>query len=164
MGEYFQTCLSLGDSNEMSVLTNACDANKQVVFVFGDDNAGRRQVIARQLIAVSSDFKLVGYCCYVRSYYGESAIREQVATAMASYCGRLAARCSLELADQGTPETIADNFWYDDGACKWPEAARTAWAENAQKAEAVVLLGAADPGRRRLRYDDHNDHEIAIRR
>lgn len=47
---------------------------------------------------------------------------------MAAYCGRLAAQCGLELANQGVPEEIGDHFWYDDGEHEWPAAAQTAWA------------------------------------
>ena len=131
IGAYFHTCLSLGDCNEMSVLANAYDANKQVVFMFTEDGAGRRQVVARQLIAVSSDYKLVGYCCYLNSRGVGALNRQEVETAMAAYCGGLAAQCRLELADEGAPQAIGDHFWYDDGAREWPAAARLAWAEAA---------------------------------
>lgn len=136
MGNYFRTCLSLGDCNEISVLANAYDANKQVVFAVADDGCGCRQVFARQLLAVSSDFKLLGYRCYVNSHYGKPH-REQIETAMASYCGRLAARCCLELTDQGCPQEIGDHFWYNDGECEWPGAARAAWAKSRSATEAA---------------------------
>jgi hypothetical protein len=138
MGDYFHTCLGLGDCNQMSVLANACDANKQVVFMFADDDAGRRRVAARQLIAISSEFKLVGYCCYVNPQFARTHYHQNVVDAVASYCGRLAARCGLELADQGSPETIGDHFWYDDGEGKWPAAARTAWKACSREAEALT--------------------------
>jgi hypothetical protein len=53
---------------------------------------------------------------------------------MARYVGRLAARCGLELADEGTPEPIGDHFWYDDGAHPWTETARAAraWEHEAE--------------------------------
>jgi hypothetical protein len=138
MGAYFKTCLSFGGCNEMSVLANAYDANKQVVFVFGAGRDGRRQVIARQLLAVSSEFQLLRYCCYVHAGDAEAGKRRQIMDAMAVFFGRLAAECGLELANQGTPRTIGDHFWYDDGECEWAEAARTAWAEIARPAPAVV--------------------------
>lgn len=128
MGEYFHTCLGLGGCNEMSVLTNALDANKQVVFMFDRDDADRRVVVARQLVAVSADFKLLGYNCYLHWRHAEKERRQEGIDAMAAYCGRLAARCGLELADQGEPAELGDHFWYDDGACAWPAAARSAWS------------------------------------
>ncbi|MFN0020660.1 MAG: hypothetical protein ACKVP0_20570 [Pirellulaceae bacterium] len=130
MGEYFHTCLSLGDINEMSVLTNAYDVNKQVIFMFTRGADGRREVVARQLIAISRDLKLVGYRCYMAWKHADKVYRPQGLAAMAAYCGRLARRCGLELADQGTPEEIGDHFWYDDSECEWPTAARAAWAAN----------------------------------
>ncbi|MGE0608247.1 MAG: hypothetical protein AB7O62_14215, partial [Pirellulales bacterium] len=140
MGAYFGTCLSLGDCNQMSVLTNAYDANKQVVFMFAADETGRQHIVARQLIAISSDFKLVGYCCYVSSRGTETGFRQRVTAAMSAYCGRLAAQCGLELADQGSPQEIRDHFWYDDGECVWPAEARTAWADARQASSAATSL------------------------
>jgi hypothetical protein len=137
MGAYFNTCLSPGDCNQLSVLTNAYDANKQVVFIFSGDEEGRERVVARQLVAISSDFKLLGYCCYENAQ-AEKLNAEEIVTAMASYCGRLAADCGLELADQGAPEEIGDHFWYDDGECQWPAAARAAWAEQLQSAKVFL--------------------------
>jgi hypothetical protein len=139
MGDYFQTCLSLGQCNDFTVLGNACDANKQVVFLFAHDSGGRRQVVARQLIAVSTDFKLLGYRCYVGSRFLEKVYRQEIVAAMASYCGRLAAQCRLELTEEGEPLPTGDHDWYDDGACEWPEAARTAWAASAQVNEDAVV-------------------------
>jgi hypothetical protein len=124
MGAYFGTCLSPGDINDLSVLANAYDANKQVVFMFTRDDAGQRQVVARQLIAMSSDFKVVGYRCYMSWRHAEKSKRDEGLAAMAAYSGRLARECGLELADHGTPEEIGDHFWYDDGECKWPAAAQ----------------------------------------
>jgi hypothetical protein len=123
MGTYFSTCLSPGDVNDLSVLTNAYDANKQVVFMFTRDDSGQRQVVARQLIAISSDFRLLGYRCYMSWRHAEKSKRDEGLAAMAAYCRRLGNDCGLELADQGTPEEIGDHFWYDDGECKWPAAA-----------------------------------------
>ena len=140
MGDHFRTCLSLGDCNEMSVLANAYDANKHVVFMFAAEDAGRSHPIARQLIAVSSDFELLGYRCYVDSRWGDVELRQQVIAAMAAYCGRLAAQCGLVLADQGSPQEIEDHFWYDDGECEWPAAARKAFAESSRPAQPMALL------------------------
>ncbi len=130
MGTYFHTCLGLGDCNDMSVLANAGDANKQVLFMF-TPGAGKKQVVGRQLIAISRDFRLLGYCAYISGRYVDKAGRQQYVDAMAAYCGRLAALCGLELADEGSPQLIRDHFWYDDGELEWPAAARAAWAEHA---------------------------------
>lgn len=126
MGDYFKTCLSIGGVNQLSVLTNATDANKQVVFMFTVDDAGERQVVARQLIAISEDFRLLGYYPYMSWRHAEKQKRQEGLDALARFCGALAARCGVELADQGTPERIGDHFWYDDGEHEWSAAARAA--------------------------------------
>ncbi|HZL88908.1 MAG TPA: hypothetical protein VFB96_11085, partial [Pirellulaceae bacterium] len=126
MGEYFATCLSIGQSNEMSVLANAYDANKQVVFVVGKSPAGRRQVVARQLIAVSGDFQLLGYRCYMAIDKQRKDDREACLALVAAFCGRLARRCGLTLAKDGEPEEIGSHFWYDDGTFAWHAAAHQA--------------------------------------
>jgi hypothetical protein len=103
-----------------------------------EDDAGRQRVVARQLIAISDDFKLLGYTCYLSSRI-EKRIRPEVVTAMACYCGRLAAKCGIELADDGSPAQIGDHFWWDDGVCDWPADARTVWSEGVQKTETLAL-------------------------
>jgi hypothetical protein len=124
MGSYFNTCLSLGNCNEMSVLANAHDANKQVIFMRDSDG----KVLARQLVAVSQGFGFTGYHCYVGIDRRDTAGRNLYISAMASYCGRWARRCGLSLVDSGEPETISDLFWYDDGVHEWHAAANMAWA------------------------------------
>lgn len=125
MGTYFGTCLSLGDVNQMSVLANAYHANKQVVYV--RDRRGKP--LGRKLVAVSQDFRLLGYHCYVHEDGTSDKLREAINVATAVYCSRWARRCGLELADGGTPEAIADHFWYDDDPCPWHRAAAQARAE-----------------------------------
>lgn len=129
MGSFFGTCLSQGGANQMAVLTNACDANKQVSYLFARDDAGRRCVVGRQLLAVTRDGELVGYNPYLSWRHAEKSKRDEGVTAMAEFCGRLAARCGLTLADEGQPEAIGNHFWYDDGTVAWPAAARAAWEE-----------------------------------
>lgn len=129
MGEYFQTCLSLDGVNAKAVLTNAYDANKQVLFVTTLDKSGARQVIARKLLAINSDFKLIGYTTYFRGGSRTETKYQEIEQAMSTYCGKLAAQCNLELASEGAPEPIGDHFWYDDGVCEWQAEAKKARSE-----------------------------------
>lgn len=142
MGDYFHTCLALGDCNAMSVLANAYDANKQVIFMF-TESAGPRRPVARQIVAVSGGFELLRYECYISSRFNQCGQREKIRDAMARYCGRLAAQCGLLLSDEGSPEAIADHFWYDDGERQWSEAARGAWEQEQQALAARRLLVAS---------------------
>lgn len=124
MGSYFNTCLSVGNYNQMSVLANAHDANKQVLFM----HDAQGNVLARQLVAISCDFALLGYHCYAGIDHRQTSVRELYIAAMASFCGRWAHGCGLSLADEGEPDEIADHFWYDDGAHPWHDDAKQAWA------------------------------------
>lgn len=126
MGTYFRTCLSIGEPNQRAVVTNAYDANKQVVFLYALDAQGERRVVGRQLIAISSEFKLVGYNTYFHWNYDDPK-RQQASEAMGSFSARLAARCGIELSNGGTPETHEQQFWYDDGTLEWPASACEAW-------------------------------------
>ncbi|QDU56761.1 hypothetical protein [Aeoliella mucimassa] len=122
MGTYFGSCLSLGRENQHSVLANAADANKQVIYV--RDSQGH--VFARQLIAINDKYELLGYHCYVNEEKSTAERREQTIAAIASFSGSLAARCGLELGEEGEPHSLGPHFWYDDGAYYWHAAAKTA--------------------------------------
>ena len=125
MGSYFGTCLSLGDINEMSVLANAYDANKQVVMMHGANG----QVLGRKLLTVSDKFTLLGYHCYLSRSADEPECRSPYATAMSDFCARYARRCRLPLANDGQPAEIANHFWYDDCPDDWDASATNAWRE-----------------------------------
>ena len=122
MGTYFGTCLQFGACNQMSVIANAHDANKQVIFVY--NAAGN--VIARQLVAISKDLGLLGFHCYLVSAAQDEAYRDACLAEVAAFCGRLARQMGAELADEGSPEEIGTHFWYDDGTYPWHPAARRA--------------------------------------
>jgi len=115
MGDYFGTCLSLGDCNQMSVLANAADANKHVVYA--RDAGGR--IFARKLIAVSKEWGLLGYYCYGRGDEASDGEKDPLVEAVEEYCVRIAKRSGLRLVDDGEPETIGGRFWYDDGTMDW---------------------------------------------
>lgn len=125
MGSYFNTCLSLGGCNQMSVLANAHDANKQVLFM----RDARGHVVARQLVAISTKFELLGYHCYSAVNHREPEIFKKYISAMAAYCGSWARRCGLKLASDGIPESIGSHFWYDDEAHNWHDAAHSVWKQ-----------------------------------
>ena len=129
MGNWFGTCLSIARENDMSLLANAHDANKQVVLM--RDEAGK--VIARQLVTVSQQFKLLGYHCYVAVGREQEERRALHIAAMAEYCGRWARRCELPLGSDDTPATIGEHFWYDDGTHDWHEAALLAGADEQER-------------------------------
>lgn len=121
MGDYFGTCLSLGDCNQMSVLANAADANKHVLYA--RDRSGR--ILGRKLIAVSKGWGLLGYYCYGKEDDSDEGENDPLTEAVTKYCGEIARRCGLRLMNDGEPETIGARFWYDDGPTDWGPTAPT---------------------------------------
>jgi hypothetical protein len=84
MGSWFHTCLSQGGCNQMAVLANAYDANKQVVFM---RDAKTGAALARQLLAFNQHFQLLGYHCYSVAPGDDEATRDKYIAAMARYAG-----------------------------------------------------------------------------
>jgi len=115
MGSYFDTCLGIRDgSNRDSVLANAYDANKAVIFVI-DEN---RVVKARKLLGVSDDGSLVGYRTYINSDIEKE--REIIKEKITSYCINLASLSRLRLVNNvGRIKSLTGLFWYDDHSEDW---------------------------------------------
>ena len=114
MGNYFDTCLSFGGINAFSTVANACDANKRVLYV--RDNKSR--IVARQLLALNSEGKLVGFNLYSTLSAEE---RPKLARAVVDYIQRFATHCGLELGSEGTVPTLLATDWYDDGITSWDD-------------------------------------------
>jgi len=139
MGTYFGTCLSLDDFNKDSVLANAYDANKAVVFALGAEG----KVLARKLVCISTNFHLVGYRTYVAADESlTKARREGIAALVDAFCGRWARRVGLPLGFSGTPAKLSRLFWYDDGVVSWSASAMRAWADSAGELELAASIGA----------------------
>jgi hypothetical protein len=115
MGIPFGTCLALDSGcNAASTVLNAIEANKRVLYV---RNASGN-VVARKLLAISKDGRLVGYNLYVSaSGVEEIAIR----AAVLELCHELARDAGVELASTGTPAQLHEGFWYDDGTVPFDE-------------------------------------------
>ncbi len=137
MGIPFDTCLSLEDGvNASSTITNALDANKRVLYARSEAGA----IVARKLLAVSSDWKLVGYHTYI-AVSGSTATA--LAAAMTAFCVHLARATGLELGNSGEPVNLHRGFWYDDGVEPFQPASRT---EVSVEAYATMLgLGPTPP-------------------
>ncbi|MBI1321681.1 hypothetical protein GC170_00625 [bacterium] len=118
MGSRFETCLSLHDgSNAFSVVANAADANKNVIYAYRADGTP----IARKLVGIRPDLKLLGYRLYAHN------ASESLEHAFSRYCGTWAARSGLGLANSGVPAEISGERWYDDGTVAWTEDAYSAY-------------------------------------
>lgn len=123
MGTLFNTCLSPGGCNEMSVLSNIAHANKQVLYVWNSQN----QIVARKLLAVSRDNGLIGYAFYRQPVEIDGKdCGAELSNCVSAFCGRLAARVGWKLVDLGEPLSLG-HFWYDDGEVDWEKAAKDAF-------------------------------------
>jgi hypothetical protein len=121
MGSWFGTCLDVAHGvNRASVIANAAEANKAVVYAWSADG----RPLARKLVCVTADLRLIGFHTY--SVPRASAA---VTEAIARYCAQWAAGAGFALADNGRTENLGGGFWYDDGVSVWPQEARQAWAE-----------------------------------
>ena len=117
LGSYFGTCLGIGGGQTYSAAAIALDVNKQVVYA---RTAGGR-VVARQLLAIAEDDRLV---CF--SVYPQSASRHVLA-AFRDYDHQFAAALGLRIYEapaEGESNTdggeyeiatiLAREFWDDD--------------------------------------------------
>jgi hypothetical protein len=131
MGTYFNTCLSQGGCNEMSVLANAAHVNKQVIYAYGEDET----VIGRQLIAMDSDFQLIGFHNYVNCDGVVKVDSEEVIMHFARFARRIAQQANISIPSSDSandPSPIVENpgghFWYDDGIHPWHAAIHDAYS------------------------------------
>lgn len=113
MGHYFNTCLRFGGVNSFSVVTNAVDLNKRVIYAC--DNSGN--VIARKLICITNEGSLLGYNLYFPTAVDDNY--DQLRSIFKQYCQSIALKVGLSLAEDGSPELLCGEDWYDDIPVSW---------------------------------------------
>jgi hypothetical protein len=107
MGDYGNSCLSKGGCGQYSALTNALEANKQVIYA--RNSSGR--VVARQLVALSEQRTLVCFEVYPH------AVGNDVESLFVEYDRAFASQLGLRI-ESGDEYTVAAPLgldWYDDG-------------------------------------------------
>jgi hypothetical protein len=105
MGGHFRTCLAPGSANFFSVLANAADINKRVLYARTVAGA----VVARRLLCLTGD----GAMLVFHAYCHEASIDFE---AISGELARdLAARMGTHLAGRGQVPTLVASRWYDDG-------------------------------------------------
>lgn len=104
MGGHFGTCLSPGASNFFSVVANAADVNKRVIYAKRD---GR--VIGRCLIALTETFSILAFHVYAHEHIStlEHVVRDFILD--------LAARMGTTVVPHGSVRLLLARDWYDDG-------------------------------------------------
>ncbi len=104
MGAHFDTCLSPDAFNYFSVVANAADINKRVLYA----RRGER-VVGRCLLALTDAFAIVTFNPYCHERIDFPAIVRDFAT-------ELAARMRTVVVAGGPVRTLLAREWYDDGA------------------------------------------------
>jgi hypothetical protein len=105
MGSHFNTCLSPDGGNFFSVVTNAADINKRVLYA-------RRNgaVVGRCLLALTDTGNVLAFHPYAHDHrLGFDAI-------VRDYASELAARMGSRVASAGRVALLLGSDWYDDGA------------------------------------------------
>lgn len=108
MGAHFETCLSPDGVNFFSVVSNAVDINKRVLYARRGGRSGGR-VVGRCLLALSDDASLLTFhpYCHESISFGDL---------VADFARSLARRMGAEPASSGTISKLLSRDWYDDGA------------------------------------------------
>jgi len=103
MGAHFGTCLSPGGGNFFSVVANAADVNKRVIYAKRD---GR--VVGRCLIALTDTFAILVFNVYAHEDL-------QLETHVRDFVLELAREMGTTVAPRGTVRLLLAHDWYDDG-------------------------------------------------
>ncbi len=106
MGGYFKTCLSPGDMNFFSVLANAADINKRVLYARND--AGN--VVGRRLLCLTQGGSILAF----HAYCDREAIDFEAVSS--DFTLELASRMGTKVVPTGNVPTLIATDWYDDMA------------------------------------------------
>lgn len=115
MGNYFDTCLGLGNGNSFSTVANASELNKRVIYAAD----GKGRIVGRKLIAINEAGLLVGFRTYT-SLAG-TAQNRHLCRLFRRYVEEFASACGLERGDCGSVPRLFAEDWYDDGIVAWDE-------------------------------------------
>jgi hypothetical protein len=105
MGEPFLTCLSPGDFNFFSAITNAADINKRVLFLWSDEG----RVLGRCLLALTEE----GWILTFHRYSHSKAIGFE--KLVDRHVRELARAMGTGVTSGGKVPTLVARKWYDDG-------------------------------------------------
>lgn len=113
MGNVVRTCLSVHGCYAYSTIANAVDVNKRVIYARND----RGRIVARRLIAVDQQHRLVGFEVYCVS--SDPVDASQLTGIFDDYCRSLAAHCRVAVRTDDSDyiiERLVAKMWYDDSA------------------------------------------------
>ncbi len=104
MGAHFDTCLSPNSGNFFSVVANAADINKRVLYARRGSH-----VVGRCLLAITDTMALLTFQAYCHESIDFTKI-------VGRFVGELANRMHTKPVARGTVSTLLARDWYDDGA------------------------------------------------
>lgn len=105
MGDHFNTCLRHNGCNFFSVITNAADINKRVIYAYNASG----EVLARCLVAITDKGELVNFRYY--SHLAGAALYSSFDLVL----NYLAKQLNTTRAQNGKISTLLAKEWYDDG-------------------------------------------------
>ncbi len=105
MGWHFDTCLSPRGGNFFSVVANAADINKRVLYARRDN-----KIVGRCLFALTDGLALIVF----QQYCHDGGI--DFTTLVKDFATDLATRIGTQVAPRGPVKTLLARDWYDDGA------------------------------------------------
>ena len=112
MGNYFGSCLSVGDINDFSTISNAVEINKHVLWLKTDNG----KIIGRKLIVLNNFGEIYGFNSYGASLYSNNE-KPWYKIIFDCYCLLLADSCNAKLSNKRRKKEKIVLFtkWYDDG-------------------------------------------------
>lgn len=111
MGTYVGSCLSSGAFNSHSAVSNTLDVNKRVAYL----RNAQGNLLARQLLAVSKEERLVAFCVYVVGNPSTTDLYKEAFRSFDHYVADLLG-IPVNVGDSYTVEQLVVPCWYDDGA------------------------------------------------
>ena len=111
MGNYFGSCLSVGEFNDFSTIANAVEINKHVIWMKNKQD----KIIGRKLIVIDKKLRLYGFNSYGAALGGNRE-NHWVKILFDLYCLELARTTGTIISNERDEESL-NLFarWYDDG-------------------------------------------------
>jgi len=112
MGNYFGSCLSVGDMNDFSTIANAVEINKQVLWI----KNSKGKIVGRKLIVLNQFGELYGFNSYGAALKSQNP-QPWYKIIFDLYCLKLMKLCNGNLCNKRKEEDqmVLFSKWYDDG-------------------------------------------------
>ena len=111
LGSYVGSCLAAGGDNAHAAVAILLDVNKRVVFARNSEG----RFVARQVVGISDDAKLVCYPVYPKTT--NAAIEDAFERYVTAWASQLGLPLAKGAGDQSSERVrqLTVSSWYDDG-------------------------------------------------